>query len=179
MLAVFEGGAWGESNPCKEVYAANIWRKKWYYHWPVFLFGCFKYHTSSVGPSHCYSGPLLIIGPNSQLGIVLVAMVTGTGLQHCCLNHHHCDCDHHWDHHLIWPNSRLEILLVAMLTGTGLACLQVNDSQTYLLALWLQACQTVWKTSSQAPSYASPKLSPTHWLRGVKCRATSVAKNLF
>ena len=35
------------------------------------------------------------------------------------------------------------------------------------------------KTSSQAPSYASPKLWPTdsltHWLTGVKCRATSVA----
>ena len=33
------------------------------------------------------------------------------------------------------------------------------------------------KTSSQAPSYASPKLSPTDRLTGVKCRATSVAKN--
>ena len=32
------------------------------------------------------------------------------------------------------------------------------------------------KTSSQAPSYASPKLSPTDSLTGVKCRATSVAK---
>ena len=36
-------------------------------------------------------------------------------------------------------------------------------------------------TSSQAPSYASPKLSLTHSLArsltGVKCRATSVAKN--
>ena len=36
-------------------------------------------------------------------------------------------------------------------------------------------------TSSQAPSYASPKLWPTDWLTrsltGVKCRATSVAKN--
>ena len=30
--------------------------------------------------------------------------------------------------------------------------------------------------SSQAPSYASPKLSLTHSLTGVKCRATSVAK---
>ena len=30
--------------------------------------------------------------------------------------------------------------------------------------------------SSQAPSYASPKLRPTHSLMGVKCRATSVAK---
>ena len=34
------------------------------------------------------------------------------------------------------------------------------------------------KTSSQAPSYASPspKLSPTDRLTGVRCRATSVAK---
>ena len=31
------------------------------------------------------------------------------------------------------------------------------------------------ETSSQAPSYASPKLSPAHSLTGVKCRATSVA----
>ena len=34
----------------------------------------------------------------------------------------------------------------------------------------------VGSTSSQAPSYASPKLSPTDSLTGVKCRATSVAK---
>ena len=38
------------------------------------------------------------------------------------------------------------------------------------------------KTSSKAPSYASSKLSPTdrpsHLLTGVKCRATSVAKNV-
>ena len=34
------------------------------------------------------------------------------------------------------------------------------------------------ETSSQAPSYASPKLSPTHSLTGVKCRATSVAKKV-
>ena len=33
-------------------------------------------------------------------------------------------------------------------------------------------------TSSQAPSYASPKLRLTESLTGVKCRATSVAKNL-
>ena len=33
------------------------------------------------------------------------------------------------------------------------------------------------KTSSQAPSYASPKLRPTDLLTGVKCRATNVAKN--
>ena len=34
-------------------------------------------------------------------------------------------------------------------------------------------------TSSQAPSYASPKLSPTDSLTdGVKCRATSVAKKI-
>ena len=37
------------------------------------------------------------------------------------------------------------------------------------------------ETSSQAPSYASPKLRPSHLLTylltGVKCRATSVAKN--
>ena len=33
------------------------------------------------------------------------------------------------------------------------------------------------KTSSQVPSYASPKLSPNDRLTGVKCRATSVAKN--
>ena len=33
-------------------------------------------------------------------------------------------------------------------------------------------------TSSQAPSYASPKLSLTHTLTGVKCRATSVAKKI-
>ena len=32
-------------------------------------------------------------------------------------------------------------------------------------------------TSSQAPSYASPKLQLTKSLTGVKCRATSVAKN--
>ena len=32
-------------------------------------------------------------------------------------------------------------------------------------------------TSSQAPSYASPKLWLTDLLTGVKCRATSVAKN--
>ena len=39
----------------------------------------------------------------------------------------------------------------------------------------------IFKTSSQAPSYASPKLRPSHLLTylltGVKCRATSVAKN--
>ena len=38
-------------------------------------------------------------------------------------------------------------------------------------------------TSSQAPSYASPKLSLTHLLArsltGVKCRATSVAKKVL
>ena len=35
----------------------------------------------------------------------------------------------------------------------------------------------MWEqTSSQAPSYASPKLWITHSLTGVKCRATSVAK---
>ena len=33
------------------------------------------------------------------------------------------------------------------------------------------------KTSSQAPSYASPKLWITHSPTGVKCRATRVAKN--
>jgi len=33
------------------------------------------------------------------------------------------------------------------------------------------------KRNEQAPSYASPKLSLTHLLTGVKCRATSVAKN--
>ena len=33
------------------------------------------------------------------------------------------------------------------------------------------------KTSSQVPSYASPKLLPSDLLTGVKCRATSVAKN--
>ena len=33
------------------------------------------------------------------------------------------------------------------------------------------------RTSSQAPSYASPKLSLTHLRTGVRCRATSVAKN--
>ena len=32
------------------------------------------------------------------------------------------------------------------------------------------------RTSSQAPSYASPKLRPTDSLTGVKCRATSIAK---
>ena len=32
------------------------------------------------------------------------------------------------------------------------------------------------KTSSQAPSYASPKLWISHLLTGVRCRATSVAK---
>ena len=32
------------------------------------------------------------------------------------------------------------------------------------------------KTSSQAPSYASPKLRLTESLAGVKCRATGVAK---
>ena len=32
-------------------------------------------------------------------------------------------------------------------------------------------------TSSQAPSYASPKLRLTDLLTGVKCRATNVAKN--
>ena len=34
-------------------------------------------------------------------------------------------------------------------------------------------------TSSQAPSYAGPKLRLTESLTGVKCRATSVAKNEF
>ena len=38
-----------------------------------------------------------------------------------------------------------------------------------------------FSTSSQAPSYASPKLLPTHLLTysltGVRCRASSVAKN--
>ena len=33
------------------------------------------------------------------------------------------------------------------------------------------------QTSSQAPSYASPKLWLNHSLTGVRCRATSVAKN--
>ena len=33
------------------------------------------------------------------------------------------------------------------------------------------------KTSLQAPSYASPKLSATESLTRVKCRATSVAEN--
>ena len=33
------------------------------------------------------------------------------------------------------------------------------------------------QTSSQAPSYASPKLRLTDLLTGVSCRATSVAKN--
>ena len=33
------------------------------------------------------------------------------------------------------------------------------------------------ETSSQAPSYASPKLRLTYLLTGVRCRATSVAKN--
>ena len=34
-------------------------------------------------------------------------------------------------------------------------------------------------TSSQAPSYASPKLRLTESLTGVKCRATSVAKKIL
>ena len=34
-------------------------------------------------------------------------------------------------------------------------------------------------TSSQAPSYASPKLWITYSLTGVRCRATSVAKKLY
>ena len=37
---------------------------------------------------------------------------------------------------------------------------------------------STFRTSSQAPSYASPKLWLTHLLTGVKCRATSVAKNM-
>ena len=45
---------------------------------------------------------------------------------------------------------------------------------------WNYSCiglMTIWRrTSSQAPSYASPKLSLTDSLTGVKCRATSVAK---
>ena len=34
------------------------------------------------------------------------------------------------------------------------------------------------KQARKPRSYASPKLRPTQRLRGVKCRATSVAKNL-
>ena len=37
-------------------------------------------------------------------------------------------------------------------------------------------CDKLDRTSSQAPSYASPKLRPTRSLTRVKCRATSVAK---
>ena len=42
----------------------------------------------------------------------------------------------------------------------------------------LQSLKTL-ETSLQAPSYASPKLWITHSLMGVKCRATSVAKNTW
>ena len=38
-------------------------------------------------------------------------------------------------------------------------------------------CTAPRATSSQAPGYASAKLWPSHLLTGVKCRATSVAKN--
>ena len=44
----------------------------------------------------------------------------------------------------------------------------------------LMLSKTMWintSTSSQAPSYASPKLRLTYLLTGVRCRATSVAKN--
>ena len=45
-----------------------------------------------------------------------------------------------------------------------------------LQTLYFTAFIATVETSSQAPSYASPKLSPTDSLTGVKCRATSVAK---
>ena len=42
--------------------------------------------------------------------------------------------------------------------------------------LHIHSCPILGTTSSQAPSYASPKLSPTESLTGVKCRGTSEAK---
>ena len=38
--------------------------------------------------------------------------------------------------------------------------------------------KTKGRRKKQAPDYASPKLRLTHSLTGVKCRATSVAKNV-
>ena len=49
-----------------------------------------------------------------------------------------------------------------------------NPGQRYTRLKFL--AQKKKKTSSQVPSYASPKLLPSDLLTGVKCRATSVAK---
>ena len=58
----------------------------------------------------------------------------------------------------------------------------IRDLKIDKISLWLFLifqCGFINKTSSQAPSYASPKLWITHWLTGVKCRATSVAKKWY
>ena len=55
-----------------------------------------------------------------------------------------------------------------------------GQTHLYNISLLVLIFLRVNKTSSQAPSYASPKLWPTDWLTrsltGVKFRATSVAK---
>ena len=54
-----------------------------------------------------------------------------------------------------------------------------RDQKSLILCEVLHPVIIPPKTSSQAPSYASPKLSLARLLTGVRCRATSVAKKLL
>ena len=54
----------------------------------------------------------------------------------------------------------------------NVACIPLN-----ILNNWLYPKCNIKKQARKPRSYASPKLRLTHLLTGVKCRATSVAKN--
>ena len=84
-----------------------------------------------------------------------------------------------------WKGQKLDFLVLEKFSGkmeiflanTGPSC---NPQELPFLCK-ATAKEMRQRTSSQASGYASPKLWPTysltHLLTGVKCRATSVAKN--
>ena len=62
-------------------------------------------------------------------------------------------------------------------SGTIRAPVTIGKSGAQIAqAAYERSIDRACELSKQAPSYASPKLSPTHSLTGVKCRAISVAK---
>ena len=84
----------------------------------------------------------------------------------------------------LWYLHVLECKIVSITMALTLGVVaELKHLKKEMINFLTQAQMQTWthrQTTLQAPSYASPKLSPTEWLthwRGVKCRATSVAKN--
>ena len=82
---------------------------------------------------------------------------------------------HIWLGGVIWAQTcSLQILSATAPSKLLHACYAFTSQQVNILNNFI--LKNV-KASSQAPRYASPKLSATESLTGVKCRATSVANN--